>query len=584
MKRVLFVSVGVPLLCIAYLLVTSGDDFTVPPPDADSTAPFEVPPPGSASIIAIPIEADLSGMLAEAKAEIASPVAQASEIVNLPTNVHLQLFATRVVRQEVEKLESKIVEETRRECDRSERRCAHFERRVEKICRDVPWPLNEVCDVVDSAVCIAHETTCVAWKTVVIGTRVVQVPIKVIEDVEEEFVEIIDKITDLDAELDYTVNFVDLDANMDGQTIRGFVDVDYKIKLNARLNALEGKIKLAEVNGLTNCGYDEPMRRLRMHFSVDLITLAGAAFELGNPRWSLAWPNACQLTAFDVQLEDLLGLSVVKDAVQKAIDRALDKALNQANGSLRFQDRLAEIWPDIHAPVELDGAGWIAINPERLWIAPIFGSGKSLRTIATVSALPVLSDTEPTPVGPAIAPPAGLGNRRPEIALRIAAGVSYATVIEQIKAALADIAPDFVTIADIKAYSSYGRLVLGLQIAAPVRGTLYLIGTPHLDSETRVSFSDVDYTIDSSNALLAIAGKLFHDRLLSLLRKVVVLDFTGERKAALEAYGQREFPIGAAGTLSLSLETAAMDEIRIMEQGIYALMRLQGAADARLAP
>ena len=572
------------MLVVGYFVFFSGDDFTVPPPDADSAAPFEVPPSGRVSVLSIPVEADLRAMLADAKADIANPVAQASEIVNVPTNVHLQLFATRVVQKEVEKLESKTVEETRRECDRSERRCARFERRVEKICRDVPWPLNEICDVVDSAVCIAHETTCVAWKTVVVGTQVIQVPIKVIEEVEEEFVEIIDKITDLDAELDYTVNFVDLDANLDGRTLSGFVDVDYKVKLNARLNALEGNIKLAEVNGVTSCGYDEPMRRLRMHFTAEVTTLEGAALALESPTWSLDWRNACQLTAFDVQLEDLLNLPLVEDAVKKAVDKALEKARSKANGSLRFQEKLAEAWPDLRAPIALGDAGWIAINPESLSVAPITGSGKTARTVASITARPVISDTQPTPAGPSDAPLARVGAREPGIALRVAVGMSYAAVTEQIGAALEDVAPDFVTVSEVDAYSSFGRLVLAVRIEAPVAGTLYLIGNPFPDGGTRVDFRDIDYSIDSSNALLAVADQLFHDRLRDLLREAAVLDFTAERDAALQAHGTREIPIGDGGAVSLALDTAAMDDLRIMDQGVFALLRLGGGASVHLTP
>jgi hypothetical protein len=584
LKLLVTAGVTAALLLAAYLLFSGRDDFTVPQPDADSAAPFEVPPPSKASVISIPLEADLSSILAEAKAGISNPVAQGSELVNVPIRVHLELFATRTVRKAIQKLESKTVEETRRECERSERRCARVERRVEKICRDVPWPLNEICDAVDSAVCIAHETTCVAWQTVVVGTRIVQVPITVIEEIEEEFVEIIDQVTDLDAELDYTINFVDLDVNLDGQTLRGVVDVDYKIKLNARLNALEGKIKLAEVNGLTSCGYDEPMRRLRMHFSADVTTLEGAALAMEAPSWSLEWPNACQLTAFDIQLEHMMNLPLVEGAVKKAIDKALDKARAKANGSLRFQDRLAGIWPDMRSAIELGDAGWIAINPERVWIAPISGNGKTARTVATIAARPVVSDAQPKPTGPATAPLAGLGSQTPGLSLRVAAGMSYASATSQINASLKDIAPDFVTISDVTAYSSFGRLVLSVRLDAPVRGTLYLIGTPFLEGEARVDIRDIDYSIDSRNALLAVADQLFHDRLRAVLREAAVLDFSAERDAALQAFTEKEIPLDDKGSVSLSVDTVALDEMRIMERGIYALLRLEGSASAKLTP
>lgn len=584
MKPVISVVISVAIAVASYFLLFDRNDFIVPAPDADSRAPFEVPPPVKASILAIPLEANLANMLEEAKAGIANPVAQGSEVVNVPTRVHLQLFATRTVRKEVEKLESKTVEETRRECARSERRCARFERRVEKICRDVPWPLNEICDVVDSAVCMAYDTTCVAWTTVVIGTRVIQVPITVMEEVEEEFVELIDQVTDLDAELDYTINFVDLDAELDGTTLRGVVDVDYKIKLNARLNALGGKIKLAEVNGLTSCGYDEPMRRLRMRFSADVATLDGAALALGTPSWSLEWPNACQLTAFDVQLEYLLNLPLVEAAVKTAVDKALEKARTKANGNLRFQDRIAEIWPDIHRPIELGDTGWIAINPESVLIAPISGEGTTARTIATIVAHPVISDSKPTPIGPSTAPLARIDNRTPGIALGVAIGISHAAASTQIADALADMAPEFMSISEVRTYSSLGRLVVGVQLEAPVRGMVYLIGNPVLVSDAQISFPDIDYSIASSNALIEVVDRLFHDKLRDTLRDAAVLDFTVERDSVLKAYREREVDLGEDGKLMLSLDSVAMNDLWVMNEGVYALLTLEGAANVSVNP
>lgn len=580
MKVTLSILAGLFILAAGYFFIDAKDDFEIPPPDPDQVGNFTVPLPSQPSILTIPVEADLNNLLLDAKAEMSNPIAKASEVVNVPTQTHIELFATRMVLKEVTKFEDKVEQETRRECARSENRCTKFETRVEKICRDMPWPLSMVCDAVEKTVCVATEVTCVAYKTVVISTKVVKVPVQVMEEVEEVFVDIIDKIADLDAELDYTVNFVDLDANLEGQSLRGFVDVDYKVKLNARLNGLEGKIKLAEVNGLTSCGYDEPMRRLRMNFTADLKTLESAALALENMSWSLEWPNACQLTAFDVQLEDLLDLPIVKDAVTKAIDKALDKARNNANNSLKFQTVLDEVWPDLQEPINVDQSGWIAINPQSVSLAPISGQGKTARTIASVVAYPVISDAKPVPSGPSIAPQAMLGTATPGIAINFAAGIGFNSVTEQINKAIEGEAPDFVTISEVETYASKGRLVIGVRVAEPVKGKLYLIGTPSLDDEgTQIAFEDIDFSIDSSNALLKVGDQIFHDKLRDLLRKSAVLDFSSERDEALQQFGKTDIAIDDKGSaLSLSLTSARVNDLIIMSQGVYAVFGLQGDA------
>ena len=247
------------------------------------------------------------------------------------------------------------------------------------------------------------------------------------------------------------------------------------------------------------------MRRLRMNFSAELRTLESAALALENTNWSLEWPNACQLTAFDVQLEDLLDLPLVQDAVTKAIDRALEKARNNVNNSLSFQTELDNVWPDLREPINVDQSGWIVINPQSVSLAPISGQGKVARTIASVVAYPLISDAKPVPSGPANAPRAILGTATPGIAINFAAGISFNSVTEKINRAIEGEAPDFVTISELETYASKDRLVLGVRVVEPVKGKLYLIGTPSLDDEgTQIVFEDIDFSIDSSNVLNVI--------------------------------------------------------------------------------
>ena len=328
------------------------------------------------------------------------------------------------------------------------------------------------------------------------------------------------------------------------------------------------------------------MRRLRMNFSAELRTLESAALALENTNWSLEWPNACQLTAFDVQLEDLLDLPLVQDAVTKAIDRALEKARNNVNNSLSFQTELDNVWPDLREPINVDQSGWIVINPQSVSLAPISGQGKVARTIASVVAYPLISDAKPVPSGPANAPRAILGTATPGIAINFAAGISFNSVTEKINRAIEGEAPDFVTISELETYASKDRLVLGVRVVEPVKGKLYLIGTPSLDDEgTQIVFEDIDFSIDSSNALLKVGDQIFHDKLRDLLRRSAVLDFSSERDDALEKFGKTDITIDDKGSvLSLSFTSARVNDLIIMSQGLYAVFGLQGDALISLIP
>jgi hypothetical protein len=169
-----------------YALVQYGQAIKVPAPERDTVTEFSVPVPDSPSVLSIPVSADLGGALAQALADVENPVSTGTDIINVPTRYSLEQLSIRTVQQEVTRMEEQVQEVTRRVCRRTKEECTQFETIVGEVCREAPWPLNEICDEAEQRVCVATETVCAAYRDVV-RTRVVEVPVQVLEEVEEQY-------------------------------------------------------------------------------------------------------------------------------------------------------------------------------------------------------------------------------------------------------------------------------------------------------------------------------------------------------------------------------------------------------------
>lgn len=559
--------------------------FTVPRPDQDTTSTFIVPKPSSMSVIAIPLSVDFSKILTDAVDEISNPISQGSSVINLPTQLHIEHFVTELVEKTFIEIQDKVEQETRRECARSEERCSKVERRVEKICRDVPWPLSEICDAVEKTVCIATEVTCVAYKTVVVSTKVIKVPIQVTKLVEEEVIKVVDKVANTDAEVDHTVNLLSLDANVLGDRVSGHAVIEIKVKINARLNAIDDKIKLIEVNGLTSCGYDEPMRKLRLHFGARLETLQNLAVAIRDQSLRVEWIDDCELTAFDVDVEDLIKIPLVKKAVQRAIDKALAKGVDKLNGKLSFQDKLVSVWPEATSPIELEKVGFLTVNPEALEMSPITGYGKKLSTVVAVKARPVISEHDQSSTVPPV-PNVRLGSPEEGVNISVAFGPAYDLLGDQLLTILKEDAPDLLNLEEVELFASDGKLVVAVTMDKPAKGTVYLIGSGELsDDGYQLSFPELDFTIESRDILLQSADVLFHDKLRELLRGRAVIDFRGQIENLLvkNSYIMKELD-DSGSILEVFPSDGKAVGFAILPSGIRAVVNLEGLAEITLSP
>ncbi|MGH7357442.1 MAG: DUF4403 family protein [Candidatus Rokuibacteriota bacterium] len=305
--------------------------------------------------------------------------------------------------------------------------------------------------------------------------------------------------------------------------------LDLRYRVRARLAGgpvpLEGR-----------CGYysDAPPR-LRITASSALGWTTGwgirATTAFGPPEFldpCRALPGAADVTPL---LQGFLAPGL--ETLARALDSRVAELLN-------LKERAALVWQSLDAPRQMAPGAWLALRPRAAHAGPIAGGGPEvLRTVLELTAEPVATvgagpeaESRPLPELQIVKAPA----KKFHVALPL--HVPYATLNQWLAQTAVGTTVDVgmsrpLSVEGIQAYGSGAQVILAVRVAGPVRGIVYLAGTPTVERDSQtLRLADLQFTLDSDNALIGATGRLLHRQLLAVLEPRARLPL-GDRVEAL---------------------------------------------------
>jgi hypothetical protein len=184
-------------------------------------------------------------------------------------------------------------------------------------------------------------------------------------------------------------------------------------------------------------------------------------------------------------------------------------------------------------PTELRPGLWLALNPEGIGVVPVTFAEGELHTGIQVRLRPEVSAGAKPNVSPKPFPEADIAAPSDTFKLQIPVDVKHLFVQARLDKAL-DLDDGGMTItmsgysvrvtsADVTGQGS--KIAIKLTFAGDLDGTAYLTGTPYYDTSTHMlSFPDLDYTLETSEALLKSANWFAHGEVRDRLRERFTLD------------------------------------------------------------
>lgn len=272
-----------------------------------------------------------------------------------------------------------------------------------------------------------------------------------------------------------------------------------------------------------SCGIDEPMRKMRVAFKSKIGVDNEYRLTSSTKLKEVKAISPCHVSFVNFNATKTLEKEVKKALkyVEKDIDRAIEDV------DLRPDMKLT--WDAIETPIDLEGYGYMFLNPKAVGMSNIRYQGDTAYLDAYLRAYPeVRLDTigfRPTPLPDLSDITVSEGF---DIKMDITAKYDSLSNIltRDIKGLETEIGKNKVIFGDVEVHGAANqRLHIKVDFSGKKSGTLYLTGTPSFDAESqRISFPDLEFDLKTKSTLLKSAQWLFDKKITNIIRDAANLD------------------------------------------------------------
>ncbi|MCR9172990.1 MAG: DUF4403 family protein [bacterium] len=306
------------------------------------------------------------------------------------------------------------------------------------------------------------------------------------------------------------------------------------------------------------CGIGEPMRKMRVSFRSKIGVDEQYRLTSSTKLKEVKAITPCQVTMFKFDATGTL-----EKEVKKAL-RSVEKDIDGAIEEVDLKPDMEITWEAIEAPIDLEGYGYMFLNPKKVGMSNIRYKGDTAYLDAYLQAYPeVRLDTigfRPTPLP-------NLSDFKVDDGFDVKMDItakydSLSTILTRdIKGMETEVKGKKVIFGDVEIHGAADqRLHIKVDFSGKKRGTIYLTGTPSFDAEKqRISFPDLEFDVKTKSALIKSAKWLFDKKITNMLRDAANME--------LAEYLQ-EFKVTVDESLNGEVDkgvwmTGAVDDIKI---------------------
>jgi len=320
----------------------------------------------------------------------------------------------------------------------------------------------------------------------------------------------------------YAITRAPLAMSGAGEAITTRVDLSYWLK-GRKQTPCPGPVSVA------SCGTDaEAPRSATVSIHSALTVLPDMTVSARSTLGTVVPGNRCVLHPLEVDVTDQIvtGFDTALRKMLPAVDKRLAAALD-------LRQRMQTGWARMNEPTELRPNVWLALNPEGIGVVPISVADGELRTGVQLRLRPVVTAGKKPPSSVKPLPPAELAAPADTFKLQIPVQAQQTFVQARLEKALdldqggttMTVGSYNVRVTNADVYGEGSQIVVKLTFSGDLSGIGYLKGTPAYDPDTRaLSFPDLDYTLETNQALLKTASWFAHDDLRDRLRQRFTVD------------------------------------------------------------
>ncbi|WP_018629146.1 DUF4403 family protein [Niabella aurantiaca] len=301
------------------------------------------------------------------------------------------------------------------------------------------------------------------------------------------------------------------------------------------------------------CGFEEGERKVKVGFSVAIALLTNYTIKMQVTRKEPEPVDKCTVCFWGQDITP-----VIMDALKKELD--VSKAdLEKSYGRIDLKPRFQTLWNQLNTPYNISNMGWLQINPQKVRINSIQTANNQLQISVGMAAKPVVRFEKPAA---AVVPVPHISSFSKNNGFQVYADLvmSYDSLSRILTSQIAGKEFTFTKAFIKKRFifqecrllgSRDNRLVMQVKFTGSNDGYFYVTGKPLYYAGSHIlQVTDVDFDIQSRDALLRTADWLFSRKITGQIEKMAKYDLSTlltTAKTNMEQQLNRQFIKGVTG-------------------------------------
>lgn len=311
-----------------------------------------------------------------------------------------------------------------------------------------------------------------------------------------------------------------------GKELHYTVNGKYALKLNYCAKCTE--LFNDQGNCLTpriyaTCGIKEPMRKMRVAYRTEIGITEDYSLISKTQLKEVKALSPCKITVFNYNATERIEKEVTSALKEMEVD--IDKEIS----SISLKEDLEGVWEALKEPIDMEGFGFFAIRPRSISLSELEYNGNYVSMNALLSALPVVQLEQPELDTTAL-PYLSVHKEKEGFNVEVDVIASYDSLNAILNRSLSGqemtLKNKLVVFDSLAVHGAAdSKISLEVNFSGDKKGTLYLQGTPEIDTSNQiVSLPDLEFDLKTKNMLLRSAKWMFDKKITQKVRESAVID------------------------------------------------------------
>lgn len=321
----------------------------------------------------------------------------------------------------------------------------------------------------------------------------------------------------------YSYKFYRGPINFKGQNDKIIFDVNgkYSLKLNycPQCTSLFDKKGTCIVPRIySSCGVKEALRKIEIGYSTKIRLTQDYHLNSITKLQKVKALSPCIVSVFEYD-----ATTTLKQEITVALQN-LESEIDSVISTVDLKPDLSETWDYFTSPMDLEGYGFLYINPSAVAVSPIKFQDDTAYFSAIIKVKPQIL-TNASRKAPQSLPYLTKFENRDGFDVTMDIFSTYdslsSILTSNVKGQIVEIKNNKIAFENINIHgASDHKLHLKIDFIGDKKGTLYLTGTPTFDSTTQnIQFDDLVFDVKTKSALLKSAKWMFDKKITTAVRR-----------------------------------------------------------------